>query len=131
MLDCCSARHVKEWAGLRIPTSELCTGAGALVQRHSRGNTMCGHCNACINARSNAHSNACSNARSNAHSNATLMMPSHMQSMYIMACSSAVKGVDSVPCLKPVRAGFANFSASLATLPPLVSFELAAACIGL
>eukprot|EP00983_Pelagomonas_calceolata_P018026 565536-Pelagomonas_calceolata.AAC.1 len=42
MLDCCSARHVEEWAGLRTPTSELCTGAGAFVQRHSRGNTMCG-----------------------------------------------------------------------------------------
>eukprot|EP00983_Pelagomonas_calceolata_P081936 1155754-Pelagomonas_calceolata.AAC.3 len=33
MLDCCWAQHVEEWAGLHISTSELCTGAGDLVQR--------------------------------------------------------------------------------------------------
>eukprot|EP00983_Pelagomonas_calceolata_P023170 729582-Pelagomonas_calceolata.AAC.1 len=127
MLVCCSARNVEEWAGLHIPTGELCTGGGALVQRQAQaGATPCtATMRAAMHAVITARSNACSNARSNAALIVALTMASRMQSMYIMACSSAVKGVNGVPCLKPVSAGFANCTASLATLPPLVPTSFA------
>eukprot|EP00983_Pelagomonas_calceolata_P062251 1147203-Pelagomonas_calceolata.AAC.3 len=94
------SQHVEEQAH----GSEI--GAGA-ADCGATGNACSNaHSNACSNAHSNVCSNARSNACSDARSNAVLMMQS---------CLHVHHGM-----LQGCQRGFANFSASLATLPPLV-----------
>eukprot|EP00983_Pelagomonas_calceolata_P132366 1161862-Pelagomonas_calceolata.AAC.3 len=91
---CRRVQHVEE----RAHNLEIGVGAGA-------------DCGASGNACSNAHSNACSDARSNACSNV------HMNAVLMVHSCSHVHHC----MLQCYQRSSANFSASLATLPSLVT----------